>query len=77
MTRLECEVKLLGLLEQMQAIYKEYNPSGTHLSMYIMNGSLSATDYFKDEDGNLTDEHTIDFWKNSDGHMWFNGKRAV
>ncbi len=33
MTRHECEEKIIGMLEEIKAIYLEYNPNGKYLGM--------------------------------------------
>lgn len=75
MNRPECEMKLIELLEQVKAVYEDYNPLGQILSISISNGCISLHDGFCDDDGNvITGLHTVEAVKFDDGEVWLGDK---
>lgn len=50
MTRTECEAAILRKMIEIEEIYKEYNPDGNYLSMYILDGHYSVRNDSREED---------------------------
>ena len=75
MTRAECEMKLLEVMEMATAIYKEYNPNGNNLSMSNYSGQISISDALEDENGNFInpknyfEAHSVYLTKFADGKI--------
>jgi len=82
MTRLECELKLIELMEQAMAILKEYAPDGDKLSMSNYGGHINVTALYKDTDIKNADfadfENTYSVYaaKYKDGDIWFDGGKV-
>ena len=51
MTDRECEKKLLDLMSEAWDVFKEYNPNGTHLSMFGTVDGCCAMGYKPSADG--------------------------
>lgn len=45
MTRKECEKKLVDLMEEAYKVFKEYDPTGSHLSMFATDDGHCAMGY--------------------------------
>lgn len=58
MTKEECEKKLVNKIKEMWDIYKEYNPEGDFINVYISNGILTINNRYYGADGNKP----IDYW---------------
>lgn len=50
MTRLEAEKRLLKMLAEIVAVYHEYNPNGTSLTLSYLKGHISVNNHYFGED---------------------------
>lgn len=58
MTKAECELLILHKTEEIFKIYREYNPDGNYLTMYVLNGHVSCSNNYQEADS----EHPISAW---------------
>lgn len=65
MTRKECEKKLLDLMEEAYKIFKEYDPTGNHLSIFATDNGHCAIGH---RIYPLKSETIIDGYKSMDGY---------
>lgn len=68
MTRQECEKKLVDLMEQAYLVFKEYDPSGYHLSLWATDIGYCAMG-FGGEEGNKG--VVVDGFKSAGGNYKF------
>lgn len=68
MTQLQCEQKILSLLEDIEKIFNEYGASN-HLSMYICDSHISAFAFENDEN----EKYVLNLTRFSDGETLFGG----
>ena len=64
MTRQECEMKLADLMEQAYRLFKEFDQTGRHLSMFATDDGCCAMGY-SGQDGNMF--NIIDGFKAANG----------
>lgn len=62
MTRTECEAAILRNMIEIEKIYKEYNPDGNYLTMYIYDGHYSVRNDSREADK----DHPLDAWYRPD-----------
>jgi len=67
-TRQQCENALIKLMETANAIYQSFNPVGHHLRMACIDGQISVSDAFKDDNGEYT-IHTVNVTLFPDGEL--------
>lgn len=65
MTRQECEMKLADLMEQAYRLFKEFDQTGRHLSMFATDDGSCAMGY-SGQDGNRV--NIIDGFKTANGY---------
>ena len=68
MTRKECEKKLLDLIEEAYKVFKEYDPTGNHLSIFATDRGHCAMGY---RISPLESETIIDGYKSMVGYYRF------
>ena len=64
MTSRECEEKLLNLMADAWALFKEYNPNGAHLTMFATADGCCAMGYKPSAEGK---ERIVDGYLSPDG----------
>lgn len=59
MNRTECEAKIMEKLEEINEIYKQYNPNGTYLTGAVVDNCISFWNRYYNEDKDTP----INIWK--------------
>ena len=63
MNREECEAKILDKCREIRELYRQYNPTGTYLSMTIVDDSIRFWNEYYNKDA----DKPINFWANDNG----------
>lgn len=50
MTRTECEAAILRKMQEIDEIYKAYNPDGDYLSMSVIKGYYNVNNSYQEQD---------------------------
>ena len=67
MTREECEAKIVELMREIYETYKQYNPVGNYLALFLIGDALMGNNAYYDIKS-IDYEKKIDFYKKfSDG----------
>lgn len=75
MTRKQCEMMLVNIMELAYSVYKCYNPKGENLSLVNYNGQININDALTDSEGNFIDTadydnaHSVYITKFADGRI--------
>lgn len=71
MTRQECESKLIELAEQMDGIYRQYNPDGQGIMVSTYkDGYISVSDIEVDSETKEIVNWTLEAAKNREGEVY-------
>jgi hypothetical protein len=46
MDRIECENRIVELLREIESVYKQYNPDGKYLAMFINGDTVTANNQY-------------------------------